>query len=94
MSVETIGEAYDASWRVNVRCAWGPRDGMKRICARSCGRAVGDAGEPVEVSALWIAAGASGVQRSGPGSGGRINSIRFPPFYVRHQSALGVSVSS
>jgi hypothetical protein len=30
MGIESIGEAYDASWRVNVRCAWGPRDGMKR----------------------------------------------------------------
>lgn len=24
----------DASWRVRVRCAWGPRDGMKRV--REC----------------------------------------------------------
>lgn len=34
MAVETIGEAYAAGWRVRVRCAWGPRDGMKRI--REC----------------------------------------------------------
>jgi hypothetical protein len=34
MSVETIGEAYAASRRVKVRCAWGPRDGMKRV--REC----------------------------------------------------------
>jgi hypothetical protein len=34
MSVETIGEAYDLGWRVMVRCAWGPRDGMKRT--REC----------------------------------------------------------
>ena len=34
MSVETIGDAYAASWRVKVRCAWGPRDGMKRV--REC----------------------------------------------------------
>lgn len=34
MSIETIGEAYAASWRVKVRCAWGPRDGMKRV--REC----------------------------------------------------------
>jgi hypothetical protein len=54
MSVETIGEAYDASM-----CA--ARDGMKRICARSCGRAVGDAGEPI---ALRIAAGAFSVPAS------------------------------
>lgn len=32
--VETLGEAYAASWRVTVRCAWGPRDGMKRV--REC----------------------------------------------------------
>ena len=30
MGIETIGEAYDQGWRVTVRCAWGPRDGMKR----------------------------------------------------------------
>lgn len=30
MGIETIGEAYDHGWRVTVRCAWGPRDGMKR----------------------------------------------------------------
>jgi len=30
MGIETIGEAFDAGWRVRVRCAWGPRDGMKR----------------------------------------------------------------
>src|SRR6476620_6024966 len=34
MAVETIGEAYDLGWRVMVRCAWGPRDGMKRV--REC----------------------------------------------------------
>lgn len=34
MGIETIGEALDFSWRVTVRCAWGPRDGMKRI--RQC----------------------------------------------------------
>jgi hypothetical protein len=34
MAVETLGEAMDASWRVTVRCAWGPRDGMKRV--REC----------------------------------------------------------
>jgi hypothetical protein len=27
---QTIGESYDAGWRVRVRCDWGPRDGMKR----------------------------------------------------------------
>ena len=34
MAVESIGEAYDLGWRVNVRCAHGPRDGMKRV--REC----------------------------------------------------------
>jgi hypothetical protein len=34
MSIESIGDAYDAGWRVNIRCAWGPREGMKRI--REC----------------------------------------------------------
>ena len=34
MAIETLGEAYAASWRVTVRCAWGPRDGMKRV--REC----------------------------------------------------------
>lgn len=34
MSVETIGEAYDLGWRITVRCAWGPREGMKRV--REC----------------------------------------------------------
>jgi hypothetical protein len=34
MSVETLGEAFSAGWRVTVRCAWGPRDGMKRV--REC----------------------------------------------------------
>jgi len=30
MAVETIGEALDFGWRVRVRCAWGPHEGMKR----------------------------------------------------------------
>jgi len=30
----TIREAYSLGWRVTVRCAWGPRDGMKRV--REC----------------------------------------------------------
>ena len=34
MAVESLGEAYDLGWRVTVRCAWGPRDGMKRV--REC----------------------------------------------------------
>lgn len=34
MAIESIGEAYDHGWRVNVRCAWGPRDGIKRV--REC----------------------------------------------------------
>jgi hypothetical protein len=34
MAIETIGEALDHSWRVTVRCAHGPRDGMKRV--REC----------------------------------------------------------
>ena len=34
MTIETIGDAYAASWRLKVRCAWGPRDGMKRV--REC----------------------------------------------------------
>jgi hypothetical protein len=34
MSVETLGEALDLSWRITVRCALGPRDGMKRV--RDC----------------------------------------------------------
>ena len=34
MAIETIGEALDAGWRVRVRCAWGPREGMKRV--REC----------------------------------------------------------
>ena len=32
--VETLGEAMDFSWRLTVRCAHGPRDGMKRV--REC----------------------------------------------------------
>ncbi|HEY5305687.1 MAG TPA: hypothetical protein VIJ52_03335 [Pseudolabrys sp.] len=31
MTVETIGDAYSASWRVRIRCNWGKRDGMKSI---------------------------------------------------------------
>lgn len=34
MAIESIGEAYDHGWRVTVRCAWGPLDGMKRV--REC----------------------------------------------------------
>jgi hypothetical protein len=34
MSIETLGEANQHGWRVRVRCAWGPRDGMKRV--REC----------------------------------------------------------
>ena len=32
--VETLGDALSAGWRIRVRCAWGPRDGMKRV--REC----------------------------------------------------------
>lgn len=32
--VSTLGEAWDAGWRVRVRCAWGKRDGMKSV--REC----------------------------------------------------------
>jgi hypothetical protein len=40
MPVETLGDALDLSWRVHMRCAHGPRDGMKR--RRECvyGRAL------------------------------------------------------
>ena len=31
MAIETIGEALDFSWRITVRYAHGPRDGMKRV---------------------------------------------------------------
>ena len=34
MSIETLGDAYTAGWRIKVRCAHGPRDGMKRV--REC----------------------------------------------------------
>lgn len=34
MAIESIGEAYSLDWRVRVRCARGPRDGMKRV--REC----------------------------------------------------------
>lgn len=34
MSVETLGDAFSNGWGVQVRCAWGPRDGMKRV--REC----------------------------------------------------------
>ena len=32
--VATIGDAWDAGWRVRVRCAWGKREGMKSV--RQC----------------------------------------------------------
>jgi DNA-directed RNA polymerase subunit RPC12/RpoP len=31
MAVETLADAFSAGWRIRVRCAWGPRDGMKRV---------------------------------------------------------------
>lgn len=34
MAVESLGEALDFGWGVTVRCAHGPRDGMKRV--REC----------------------------------------------------------
>ena len=30
MTIETLGEAVGAGWRLTIRCAWGPRDAMKR----------------------------------------------------------------
>ncbi|MFL1873744.1 hypothetical protein ACIKT0_00710 [Hansschlegelia beijingensis] len=36
MTVETLGEAWRAGWRVKARCAHGKRDGMKSI--RECHR--------------------------------------------------------
>lgn len=34
MAVETLGEAWQLGWRITVRCAFGPRDGMKSV--REC----------------------------------------------------------
>jgi DNA-directed RNA polymerase subunit RPC12/RpoP len=34
MSIDTLGDAYSASWRVRMRCAFGKHDGMKSI--RAC----------------------------------------------------------
>ena len=34
MSIETLGEAYSAGWRIKVRCAFGKGDGMKKV--REC----------------------------------------------------------
>jgi hypothetical protein len=34
MSIETLGDAFSHGWGIRVRCAWGPRDGMKRV--REC----------------------------------------------------------
>jgi hypothetical protein len=34
MSIETLGEAFKAGWRITVRCAWGKREGLKSI--REC----------------------------------------------------------
>jgi hypothetical protein len=34
MGVQTIGEAYQAGWRIHVRCAWGRREAMKSV--RGC----------------------------------------------------------
>jgi hypothetical protein len=31
MGVQTIGEAYQAGWRIHVRCAWGRREAMKSV---------------------------------------------------------------
>jgi hypothetical protein len=73
-AVETIGEGYHLGWRVMVRCAWGPRDGMKRM---RLWRGIGhgdprldaragfpdrDAGEPIAMPSVPVAAGAGGIQ--------------------------------
>jgi hypothetical protein len=34
MRIATIGEAFGASMKLSVRCAWGKRDGMKSV--REC----------------------------------------------------------
>ena len=34
MGVQTIGETYQAGWRIHVRCAWGRREAMKSV--RGC----------------------------------------------------------
>ena len=34
MQVETLGIARSLGWKVHMRCAYGPRDGMKRV--REC----------------------------------------------------------
>lgn len=34
MSIETLGEAYRAGWRIQVRCAFGRREAMKSV--REC----------------------------------------------------------
>lgn len=47
MTVRPVSEAYEASWRTRVRCAWEPRDGMKRLRERVCGA------EPVLQTLAW-----------------------------------------
>ncbi len=32
--VESLGDAWDYGWKITVRCAWGNREGMKRV--REC----------------------------------------------------------
>jgi len=34
MSIETLGDAWSAGWRITMRCAWGKREGLKSI--REC----------------------------------------------------------
>ena len=39
MGVQTIGEAYQAGWRIHVRCAWGRREAKERARLSRKGRA-------------------------------------------------------
>lgn len=72
MSIETLGEPYSHGWRVRVRCAWGPRESMKRVreCVqgaeldlqtlvwtRGAAFPLSAVGKPPEMSALRVTAG-------------------------------------
>lgn len=78
MSVETLGEALRAGWRLQVRCALGKRDGLKSI--RECQREA----ELDLASVVWTRGPNFPIARMGerlmcPGCGSRRVVVMFVP---------------
>ena len=76
--VSTLGEAHDHGWKIRVRCAFGPRDGMKRV--RECTKqAYLDVGTLVWTRGREMPLAVLGDRLKCPGCGSRVVAVYFIP---------------